>query len=140
MKKIICMALIPMIIILGLSACNLKDALSKNAEATPKVEEMFDALSENRVNDAKALMHPEIIATSESGIIQLCDYLDGQKANTIVLDSISVNSSVGTAGKTRQEQLTYKITLNDGSTLNLNVVYLSNKNGSGFTTFNLSIG
>lgn len=144
MKKLLCLYLVLLICIGCLTACNftqnMSGAIAGQAEATPKVEEMMAALAENRVSDAKALMHPQVPETVDNAIDQMRAYLEGRKANTIELKSISVNASTGTAGKTRQERAAYQVTLDDGSVIYLNVVYLSNNQGVGFATFQLVLG
>ena len=67
-------------------------------------------------------------------------YLAGRKVAALNIQNINITSSVGTAGKARQEQLAYKATLEDGEVIYLNVVYLSNDKGDGFVSFQLVLG
>ena len=143
MKKWICFALI--VLVLGsFTACNFTQNMSGmmagEAEATPKVEEMMAALSAANTADAKALLHPQAAETAESAIAQMSAYLAGRKASAIELISITVNTSTGTAGTTRQERVGYRVTLNDDAVIYINAVYLSNNQGTGFASFQIVLG
>ncbi len=144
MKKRICFVLVVLVMLSCLTACNFTqstlNSLADKAEATPKVEAMMSALAENRISDAIGLIHPQKAENSEDTISQICSYLDGRKTSSIVPESINVNSSVSTSGKARQEELVYKVTLTDGAVVYLNVVYLSDNEGTGFTSFQLVLG
>ena len=144
MKKIICFALVLLVLLGCLTACNftqkMSGAVAGEAKATPKAEEMMAALADDNTSDAKALLHPQVAETSDNAITQMSAYLAGRKASVMELKNISVNTSTGTAGKTRQEQVSYQVTLDDGAVIFLNVVYLSNKQGAGFTSFQVVLG
>jgi hypothetical protein len=56
------------------------------------------------------------------------------------LKNINVKASTGTSGKIRQEDVAYQVTLTDGAVIYLNVGYLSNRAGTGFTSFQLVLG
>ena len=119
---------------------NLSGALAGEAESTPKVEEMMNALLENRAVDAKALMHPEIAEDCSSAIEQMGAYINGRRATYIELKNISVNTSTGTSGNVRQENVVFKTTLSDGEEIFLNVSYRSDNDGVGFVSFQLILG
>ena len=143
MKKAIYLTLTLML--LGcLTACgfnvNVNNAVNAKAESAPKVEEMMQALTENRLADAKVLMHPQVAEKSEAALAQVSDYLAGRNADSIEPINVSVKTSTGTSGKARQEQMVYQVALPDGVTVFLNVVYLSNDAGSGFASFQLVLG
>ncbi|MDO4418953.1 MAG: hypothetical protein Q4B92_01160 [Ruminococcus sp.] len=144
MKKIICFGLVLLALFGCLTACNftqnMSGAIAGKAEATPKVEEMMAALADDNTSDAKALLHPQVVETSDNAIAQMSTYLAGRKASAIELISININSSAGTAGKTRQEQVGYQVTLTDGAVIFLNAVYLSDNQGTGFASFQLVLG
>lgn len=144
MKKLICFSLVLLILLGCLTACNftqnMSGAIAGEAEATPKVEEMLMALAKGSTSDAKSLMHPQVAETSNNAIAQMSAYLAGRKASAIELKNISVNTSTGTSGKTRQEQVAYQVALTDGAVIYLNVVYLSNNQGTGFASFQLVLG
>ena len=144
MKRLICVVLVLFTMVSCLTACtfsnNLSGGLAGKAEAAPKVEQMMSALAENRVADAKALMHPQMIEKSDAAISQIITYIAGRDADSIEQKSINVKTSTGTSGKTRQEQMAYKVTLTDGTVIYLNVVYISNKEGNGFATFQVVLG
>ena len=143
MKKILCFVLV--LLVLGsFTACNFTQNMSGmmagEAEATPKVEEMMAALSAANTADAKALLHPQVAETSDNAITQMSTYLAGRTAETMVLTGITVNTSSGTSGNTRQERVNYQVTLTDGAVIYLNVAYLSNNQGTGFASFQIVLG
>ena len=144
MKKIICFGLVLLALLGCLTACNftqnISGAIAGEAKATPKVEEMMAALADDNTSDAKALLHPQVAETSDNAIAQMSAYLAGRKASAIELISINVNTSTGTAGKIRQERVAYQVTLTDGAVIFLNVVYLSNNQGTGFASFQVVLG
>lgn len=143
MKKILCFALV--LLVLGsFTACNftqnMSGAMAGKAEATPKVEEMMAALSAANTADAKALLHPQVAETSDNAITQMSTYLAGRTVETMELTGITVNTSSGTSGNTRQERVNYRVTLADGAVIFLNVLYLSNNQGTGFSSFQIVLG
>ena len=144
MKKLLCISLILLATFSCLTACNftqnVSGALAGELEATPKVEELLTALAEKRISDAKAYIHPQKAEQSDVSIAQMSNYISGRKASAIEPESINVNTSTGTSGKIRQEQVIYRVTLNDGDAIYLNVVYLSNNTGTGFASFQLVLG
>ena len=144
MKKIICFTLVLLALLGCLTACNftqnMSGAIAGEAEATPKVEEMMAALADDNASDAKALLHPQVAETSDNAIAQMSAYLAGRKASAIELISINVNTSTGTAGTTRQERVSYRVTLNDDAVIYINAVYLSNNQGTGFASFQIVLG
>ena len=144
MKKLISLALVLLVLLGCLTACNfmqnMSGAIAGEAEATPKVEEMMAALADDNTSDAKALLHPQVAETSDNAIAQMSAYLAGRKASAIELISININSSTGTTGTTRQERVGYQVTLTDGAVIFLNAVYLSNNQGTGFASFQVVLG
>lgn len=143
MKKILCFALV--LLVLGsFTACNFTQNMSGmmagEAEATPKVEEMMAALSAANTADAKALLHPQVAETSDNAIAQMSAYLAGRTAETMEVTGITVNTSAGTSGNVRQERVNYRVTLADGAAIFLNVLYLSNNQGTGFASFQIVLG
>lgn len=143
MKKWICFVLV--LLVLGsFTACNvtqnMSGAIAGKAEATPKVEAMMAALSAANTADAKALLHPQVAETSDNAITQMSTYLAGRNAETMEVTGITVNTSTGTSGNVRQERVNYRVTLTDGAVIFLNVVYLSNNQGTGFASFQIVLG
>ena len=143
MKKWICFALV--LLVLGsFTACNftqnMSGAIAGKAEATPKVEAMMAALSAGNTADAKDLLHPQVAETSDNAITQMSTYLAGRTVDTMEVTGITVNTSAGTSGNVRQERVNYRVTLTDGAVIFLNVVYLSNNQGSGFASFQIVLG
>jgi len=136
--------LVIMILLSCLTGCgllrNFTESLENKSEASPIVDEMMNALAENRTTDAKALLHPDTEEDSDEAIAQLCDYLDGRKAVSIEPLSINIQTNVSNSGKTRQENISYRVDLNDDSAIYINAVYLSDKSGSGFLHFQFVIG
>ena len=76
----------------------------------------------------------------DDAISQMSDYIDGREVTSMELININVNTSTGTSGKSREEQVVYKVTLDDNDVIYLNVDYLSNNEGTGFTSFQLVLG
>lgn len=144
MKKVFCLSLVLAVLVGCLAACNvqsnLSGALAGAAESTPKVEEMMQALAENRASDAKALLHPQKAEQAEAALTQLSAYLAGRKADALEQININIKTFSGASGKTRQEQVSYQVTLTDGAVIYLNVVYLSDNAGTGFSSFQLVLG
>lgn len=144
MKKIICLSLVLFALLSCLTACNftqnMSGALAGEADATPKAEEMIEALADGNTAAAKALLHPQAAETSDGAIAQMSSFLAGRYATAIEVNSITVNTSTGTAGNTRQERVVYRVTLTDGDIIFLNVAYLSNGQGTGFASFQIVLG
>ena len=143
MKKWICFVLV--LLVLGsFTGCNvtqnMSGAIAGKAEATPKVEAMMAALSAANTADAKALLHPQVAESSDNAITQMSTYLAGRNAETMEVTGITVNTSAGTSGNTRQERVNYRVTLADGTVIFLNVLYLSNNQGTGFASFQIVLG
>lgn len=144
MKRILCMILVLSAILCIFTACdfaqNLTDTLEEKSESATKVEELLAALSEKRMDDAKALMHPSVNENASAGLEQMMDYIDGRKVVSMELSGINVSVSSGTAGKVSEEHIGYILTLSDGVIISTDAVYLSNSAGVGFTSFGLVIG
>ena len=138
MKKTICLTLVILGIISCLTACNfttnISGAMKDKAESTPRVEEMMSLMTENRVSDAKALLHPQASEKTDDAIEQMASYIDGRSVSSMELVNINIHSSTGTSGKMRQEQVGYQVTLTDGEIVYLNAVYLSDNAGNGFVS------
>ena len=144
MKKIVCFSLALLALLGCLTSCNftqnITGGLAEETEAAEKVEEMMNALTEGSVADAEALMHPDVAENVDSAISRMIDYLAGREANTMEVKGVNINTSTGTAGKVRQEQLTYRVALSDGEVIYLSVTHISNNAGSGFISFQLVLG
>ncbi len=144
MKKSISLILTIVLLAVCLSSCNftqnLSGVLSDSAEATPKVEKMMEALALDNTEDGKALLHPASAEESDAALDQISDYLDGRKASSMEVTSINISASTGTAGKVRQEQVAYKVVLEDEAVIYLSVNYLSDNDGEGFASFQLILG
>ena len=85
-------------------------------------------------------MHPTAAETSGSAITQTCNYLGSRQATSMEQKSIRVNTTTGSSETTRQEQVSYRVTLTDDEVIYLNVVYLSDHLGTGFHSFQLVLG
>lgn len=139
MKKSVSLILVLVLMLGCFASCdlaeNFADAVEGKAEATPKVEEMMVAIAEDNMSDAKALLHPQIADDSDDALNRLVEFIDGRKTESIEVTSISINTSAGTGGKSRQEQVSYDVELDDGEVITVSVVYLSDNQGDGFTSF-----
>lgn len=144
MKKLVCILLVSVLLLGCLSGCNFTERMSGafagQAEATPKVEQMLAALAQDSTADAKALLHPQAAETADAAIAQMSDYLAGRNVKTVALINLNVSTSTGTAGKVRQENGGYRVTLEDDTVVYINAVYLSNPQGTGFSSFQLVLG
>ena len=141
MKKSISFILVVTVLLCCFTSCditaNFSDALSGKAESTPKVEEMLLALAENDMSAAESLLHPQIAGDSGDMLERLADYIDGRKAESVEVTSVGINTSTGTGGKSRQEEISCEVKLDDGDSVALNVVYLSDNQGEGFSVFQI---
>ena len=144
MKKRICFVLVLMLLVGCLTACsftaNTTSSLPGKVEKTPQVEEMLTALAENKTEEAKALMHPQVAEKADAALAQMSAYLAGRTVTDLAAKSTNVRTSTGTSGKMRQEQVAYQVTLTDGEVIYFNTLYLTNDAGSGFATFQLVLG
>ena len=144
MKKRLCFVLILTMLVGCLAACNVQQnaagVLAGESQAAPNVEKMMTALVENSTVDAKNLLHPQVTETSDDAIAQMSEYLRGKKVGSMEQQSINVSNTTGTSGKARQEQVSYRVAMTDGAVIYLSAVYLSNDNGTGFTSFQLVLG
>ena len=144
MKKSICCILLLLSVLSCLMACNFTTNTSGDfageAESFSKVEEIMVALAQNNTSDAKQTIHPKSVEESDAAIVQMSNFLAGRKAVSIQQVSIHVTTSKGTAGKTKEEYVTYAATLSDGDIVYLSVVYLSDNDGDGFTSFQMVLG
>ena len=143
MKKILCLTLVLLPLLGCLAACNITQnasgAMEKLAESKPATEQMLAALAQSNDTDAKKLMHPDA-KDADNGIAQMTAFLASREARTIEVQNVNVNTSSGTSGKMRQEQVSYKVTLSDNTVIYISAVHLSNKAGTGFISFQLVLG
>lgn len=143
MKKLLCCILILVTVTCCLCACNftqnLSGAMAGAAECTPLVKEMITFLAEEETESAKLLLHPQASKRAADGIEQMEEYLAGRNGKAEMI-SINVNTSTGTSGKIRQEQVGYKVTLEDGEIIYLNVVYRTDNDNAGFLSFQVVLG
>lgn len=142
MRKLVCFSL-AILVLFCFTACNLNlnlEDLANESESAAITEEMLDILAEKRVDDAKALFHPQVDEEIDTAITQMCDFLDGRKAESVEIISININNSTGTGGRSRQEQVSYSVRLDDGQIIYASAVYLSDQDGDGFVSFQLILG
>lgn len=148
MKKLIGLSLILLLLFGCFTGCafleniseKLTEAVDENSESPEKIDAMLLALAEGRADDAKALMHPDKADESADAIEQMITYIDGRKVTDKKVVGLSVNIAATTNGKTRQEAICYLLTLDDGTTLTVDSLYVSDNAGAGFTSFKLSLG
>lgn len=142
MKKLICLVSVLALLFCCMTACSFNSTVSGvgEAQSESKVEEMLSAISEKNASEAKSLMHPKRTAYADGGIAQMVGLMAGRTVSSLERLSISVSSSSGTAGKTRQEKLSYKVTLGDGTVFAISTTYLSDADGEGFTSFQFVMG
>ena len=143
MKRLLCFALVLLPLLGCLAACNFTQhtsgAMEKLAESKPAAEQMLTALAQGNNADANKLMHPDA-KDADNGIAQMITFLAGREAIATELVNVNVNTSAGTSGKVRQEQVSYKVTLSDNAVIYISAVHLSNRAGNGFVSFQLVLG
>ena len=139
MKKFICFFL-SVLLILCLCACDPSEILDTQLQSVAKVEQMMEALSQNRPEAAQALMHPSAARDKEAGIAAMIDFLDGRQVVELTQTSMNVRNTTGTSGKARQEQVTFRVVLDDGTIIHVASTFLSNAAGAGFQAFQLTLG
>ncbi len=144
MKRFLFIALILISVVLCFTSCNFytetSGDINGDSDVLPIVEEMMIDLSQKQLSDAKDLMHPSVVGNSDGGLKQLSDYMEGRKVTSIQQTDSYIKSSKGTSGNIREEQLTCTVTLDDGENISLFAAYLSDKDGVGFTSFQIALG
>ena len=138
MKKILSITMAFLLCAAGLCACSM----DFNAEAGPYVLEMMDALAADDIDTARNLLHPDLAAdtSAESGLQSIADYLAGRKVTEHKMTDIHIYNGTGTSGSVKRETGTYSVTLDDGSVLTISYCYLTDRSGTGFSSFNMSLG
>lgn len=143
MKKLLCLVLVLLAAVSCLTACTFTSNISGDAgkaEATPKVQEMISHLAHSRIQDAKALMHPQANKNLDREMTQMISYLGGRDAQSLDVTGVNIKTNSSTVGKSRQEQLSCRVELSDHNVIYVSAVYLSNSVGEGFISFQLVLG
>ena len=144
MKKLLCL-LLPLALLLTLTACNVTTNLHDNlgvteAQCTDQVEQLLQALTEDDLAAALETMHPGTADWAESGLEQLRDYLAGRKVLKLNIQGVNRNSTSGSSGKVEQEQAAFQVVLADGTVCYISAVYRTDKDGAGFVSFQMILG
>ena len=144
MRKIMCLTLAA-VLVLMLCACNFTTNFSDSmgmtsAECVPEVEIVLQALTDGEIDEAKNHFHPDKRENISDALAQMCDYLDGRAVSELTQQSLRVNTSTGTAGKVRQEAVTMKVVLEDGTVCYLSATHRGDNDGEGFVSFQLVLG
>ena len=143
MKKLISLTLILSVLIACVTSCELVNsmtgALEESAESSAKVMEMLSALSEERIDDAKRMLHP-CVSDDDVALEQLTEYIKGRTVVSMIIMGINIRNEVGTNGNVATEELSYKTTLSDGTIIYVSSVYVSDNSGVGFTSFRIGFG
>lgn len=126
------------VLIFCLTSCGFHLAVGK-LTVTPKAEEMLTAISENRAEDAKAMMHPSYTEDANLGIEQMSGYLLGKEAEEMTAITFDISTSYG-SDKVRRETATYQVRFTDGDIAHISVDHLSDSEGEGFLSFQLILG
>ena len=145
MKKLLCLTLVIVMTVCALSSCALMEKIVmhilENAESPDKVDEMMAALADDRIDDAKALMHPDVTEDVIGDSLEaLATYLDGRIMLSKQVTSLSVKKNRKKSSKVLEEHISYDITLSDESVITVETIYISDENGAGFTTFRFALG
>lgn len=132
MKKITVL-LLACVLVFGLTGCS--------SQAKPYVEDMMDALADNDVEDAIALMHPDAIEEFddlEEDVEALCALVDGRDVEEYKQKSINKSSKANVGGESYKEETgVVELTMDDGSVFTAEYTYWSSSNGSGLMGFYL---
>lgn len=120
---------------------NYSDNMGKTeTESREKVEDMLQALADGDTDAALALMHPEAVDKAGSFMDQMRDFLAGRNVAQMEQVGVRVNTSTGTAGKSRQEVTNFQVRLEDGTEIYVAATYFFNNAGEGFVSFQLVLG
>lgn len=143
--KRLCAVVAMLLTLCLLTGCNFTTNFSDNvgmtsAESREKVEEMLQTLMDGDMDAALALMHPEAVAKAENPIAQMSDFLAGRTVAEMNQTGVRVNTSTGTAGKTRKEVTNFLVRLEDGTEIHIAATYYSDNAGEGFVSFQLVLG
>ena len=125
------------VLIFCLTSCGFH--LAGELTVTPKAEEMLTAISENRAEDAKAMMHPSYTEDANLGIEHMSGYLLGKEAEEMTAITFNISTSYG-SDKVRHETATYQVRFTNGDIAHISVDHLSDSEGEGFLSFQLILG
>jgi len=135
MKKHLCIIMLAALLV-TLVGCNFAEFLQMKSE--PQVEQMLAALSEGDAELALSLMHPE--EADAERIAQLIDYLDGRQVEKMTRTGIHKSAHAGVGNTYKEESASFMLQLDDGTNITLSVVYLTDSDGEGFSTFSIQLG
>lgn len=137
MKRLFACILALMLMASMFSGCSF----DLKSETEPLFEDMMEALSDGDAEEAMELLHPEVAADedTEAGIQSLIDLLDGREMEDFKRTGFNIYSGVNTGGKTKEESCTYEVELDDGTELEVEFEYVTNRDGEGFAVFKLSL-
>jgi cobalamin biosynthesis Co2+ chelatase CbiK len=144
MKKVLCVTMAAVLIFL-LCACNFTTNFSDSmgitsADCIPEVEAVLQALTDGKIDEAATHFHPNVAEKSDDALEQMRDYLNGRSVSELTQQGFRVNTSTGTAGKVRQEAVTMKVVLEDGTVCYLSATRRADNDGEGFVSFQLVLG
>ncbi len=136
MKKRIFVLLLATLMLCMMTGCNLAEA---SKEATGRVEEMLEALTDGDAEGALAMMHPDVSEDAEDAIDQMIDYIDGREVEKIEQTNFGVNTSLDGGGKTRTEEGGFQVSFDDGTKIHVAATYTIDDDGEGFSRFQLEL-
>lgn len=143
MKKI--MRLFPLLLacVLLLSGCGMLKEAIQEADELP-VKEYINAVSSGDTEAVRDMTHPSVTEDEERfarNVGTLNTYLDGRTATAVhrVSVSLNTNTSVG-EGKTKTLRADYAVKLSDGTELPVTVIYLTDRDGEGFSSLLMQLG
>lgn len=111
------------------------------SETEPLFEEMMEALSDGDSDEAMELLHPDVAEAedTEAGIQSLIDLLDGREMEDFERTGVNIYNGVNAGGKIKQESCTYQVELDDGTELEVEFEYVTNRDGEGFAVFKMTL-
>ena len=136
MKKLICVFASIFLIISLFAACDMNALVKLEHEEDAKL--MLNYLSEGDLENAKAMMHADV--KDASALEQISEYLNGRKIKDMKTLGSHKQSMTNNGVTTKQEEATFKVTLDDDETMTLSVLYVEDHNDRGFKTFRLALG
>lgn len=137
MKRLFTCILALLLMVTMISGCSF----DLKSETEPLFEEMMEALSDGDAEEAMELLHPDVAEAedTEAGIQSLIDLLDGREMEDFKRTGFHIYNGVNTGGKIKQETCTYQVELDDGTELEVEFEYVTNRDGEGFAVFKMTL-
>lgn len=140
MKKIALVTVLALLLTLCGCHFNFSTAGIEGAAASLPVSEMLQAASDNDYEAFSAHLHPDLTPdAAKNGFSMISGYLAGAKVTDVECCGINTTSSISTGGSNKTVTASYLASFDTGSLL-VDVVYVKDDAGEGFTEFLCKIG